>query len=130
MNIAEVSKQLELSPDTLRYYERIGLIPPVKRNKSGIRNYDESDLKWIEFISCMRSAGLPIEVLIEYVTLFQEGNATSEARKNILIEQRDILAAKLVEMQKIVERLNYKIDTYEKTFMDKEKEMLSGKIGN
>ena len=130
MNIAEVSKQLELSPDTLRYYERIGLIPPVKRNKSGIRNYEESDLKWIEFISCMRSAGLPIEVLIEYVTLFQEGNATSEARKNILIEQRDILAAKLVEMQKIVERLNYKIDTYEKTFMDKEKEMLSGKIGN
>ena len=130
MNIAEVSIQLELSPDTLRYYERIGLIPPVKRNKSGIRNYDESDLKWIEFISCMRSAGLPIEVLIEYVTLFQEGNATSEARKNILIEQRDILAAKLVEMQKIVERLNYKIDTYEKTFMDKEKEMLSGKIGN
>lgn len=130
MNIAEVSKQLELSPDTLRYYERIGLIPPVKRNKSGIRNYEESDLKWIEFISCMRSAGLPIEVLIEYVTLFQEGNATSEARKNILIEQRDILAAKLLEMQKIVERLNYKIDTYEKTFMDKEKEMLSGKIGN
>jgi len=62
MTITEVSKKYELSPDTLRYYERIGLLPSVNRNKGGIRDYTEEDCKWIEFIKCMRGAGLPIEV--------------------------------------------------------------------
>ncbi len=81
MTIKEVSKQFNISSDTLRYYEKIGLIPPVKRNKGGIRNYEETDIKWIEFIKCMRSAGLTIEVLIEYVELCMQGNKTIEARK-------------------------------------------------
>ena len=76
MTIAEVSKQYNISADTLRYYERIGLIPPVNRNKNGIRDYTDEDCKWVDFIKCMRSAGLPIEVLIEYVTLFRQGNST------------------------------------------------------
>ena len=130
MNIAEVAKQLNMSADTLRYYERIGLIPPVKRSKSGIRNYEENDIKGIEFVSCMRSAGMPIEVLIEYMTLFQQGSETNEARKNILIEQRDILAARLVELQKVVDRLDYKINTYEQSFLAREEELLGAKNGN
>ena len=72
MTITEVSKKYDLSQDTLRYYERIGLLPAVNRNKSGIRDYTDEDCKWVEFIKCMRGAGLPIEVLIEYVALFQE----------------------------------------------------------
>jgi DNA-binding transcriptional MerR regulator len=86
MNIAEVSEKYSISQDTLRYYERIGLIPPVNRNKSGIRDYTEEDCRWVEFIKCMRGAGLPIEALIEYVTLFQQGDETIEARKELLIE--------------------------------------------
>ena len=85
MTITEVSKKYDLSQDTLRYYERIGLIPAVNRNKSGIRDYTDEDCKWVEFIKCMRGAGLPIEVLIEYVALFQEGESTIQARKEILI---------------------------------------------
>ncbi|MBP1309369.1 DNA-binding transcriptional MerR regulator [Paenibacillus sp. 1182] len=54
MLIAEVSKKFELSQDTLRYYERIGLIPRVNRNKSGIRDYTEEDCRWVEYIKCMR----------------------------------------------------------------------------
>ena len=69
MKIAEVSERYGISSDTLRYYERIGLIPPVNRNESGIRDYNETDVKRVEFIKCMRSAGLPIEVLIEYVSI-------------------------------------------------------------
>ena len=84
MTIAEVSKKFDLSQDTLRYYERIGLIPGVNRNKSGIRDYTEEDCRWVEFIKCMRNAGLPIEVLIEYVTLFQQGDETIEARKELI----------------------------------------------
>ncbi len=80
MKIAEVSVRYGISTDTLRYYERVGLIPLVTRNESGIRDYSELDLKRVEFIKCMRSAGLPVEVLIEYVGLYQQGDRTVEDR--------------------------------------------------
>lgn len=120
MTITEVSKKYDLSQDTLRYYERIGLIPEVNRNKSGIRDYTEEDCRWVEFIKCMRSAGLPIEVLIEYVTLFQQGNETIDARKELLKEQRAQLVQKMEDMKKTLERLDYKIERYEKGIVAKE----------
>ena len=120
MTIAEVSKQYNISADTLRYYERIGLIPPVNRNKNGIRDYTDEDCKWVDFIKCLRSAGLPIEVLIEYVTLFRQGNSTIEARKEILIEQRGILEEKINFMTATLERLNYKIDNYDTIILSAE----------
>lgn len=88
MIIAEVSKKYGLTADTLRYYERIGLLPTVNRNSSGYRDYTQEDCRWVQFIKCMRSAGLSIETLIEYVSLFQQGNATTETRKELLLEQR------------------------------------------
>ena len=123
MMIAEVSNKFDLSQDTLRYYERIGLIPGVNRNKSGIRDYTEEDCRWIEFIKCMRNAGLPIEVLIEYVGLFQQGDATIEARKELLTEQRNQLIARIEDMQKTLERLNYKIERYEQAVIPRENEL-------
>jgi DNA-binding transcriptional MerR regulator len=124
MKISVVSEKYELSADTLRYYERVGLIPPVNRTESGIRDYNELDLRRVDFIKCMRGAGLPIEVLIEYMELVQQGDSTVEARKEILIEQRDLLAARMEEIQKTLDRLNYKIDVYEKALLKKEQEML------
>jgi DNA-binding transcriptional MerR regulator len=121
MRIAEVSEQYDISPDTLRYYERIRLIPPVNRTDSGIRDYNETDVKRVEFIKCMRSAGLPIEVLIEYVRLVQQGDTTIDARKEILKEQRDLLKSKMIEMQKTLDLLDYKINVYENTVLKKEK---------
>jgi MerR family transcriptional regulator, aldehyde-responsive regulator len=122
MKIAEVSGQYAISSDTLRYYERIGLIPTVNRNGSGIRDYKEEDLKRVEFIKCMRSAGLPIETLIEYMGLVQQGDQTIEARKEILKEQRDLLAGRMEEMQKTLELLDYKIRLYENSVLEKEQE--------
>ncbi|NLZ52730.1 MAG: MerR family transcriptional regulator [Thermoanaerobacteraceae bacterium] len=127
MTITEVSEKFGISQDTLRYYERIGLIPPVNRNKSGIRDYTEEDCRWVEFIKCMRGAGLPIEALIEYVTLFQQGDETMEARKELLIEQRNELIARMEDMKKTLERLNYKIARYEQTVFEKEKELKKSK---
>ncbi|WP_053377794.1 MerR family transcriptional regulator [Paenibacillus sp. FJAT-27812] len=122
MTIAEVSEKFEVSQDTLRYYERIGLIPRVNRNKSGIRNYTEEDCKWVDFIICMRQgAGLPVDALIGYVWLFQQGDATLEARKEVLIEQRKQLFTKIEAMQKTLERLDDKIVRYEQTIVKKEK---------
>ncbi len=109
MKISEVSEKYRISQDTLRYYERIGLIQPVKRNEGGIREYGESDGMRVEFIKCMRSAGLPIETLIEYVGLVQQGDSTVETRKAILIEQRELLIARMNEMQKTLDLLDYKI---------------------
>jgi DNA-binding transcriptional MerR regulator len=121
MMIAEVSRKFDISQDTLRYYERIGLIPAVTRNSSGIRDYDEEDCRWIEFVKCMRSAGLPIEALIEYLDLFKQGVGTLEARKTLLIEQRDQLTAKIADMQLTLDRLNFKIQRYEEWTHTKEK---------
>ena len=112
MTIKEASQVTGVSADTLRYYERIGLIPPVPRNESGIRNYDEASIGWINFIKCMRGAGLPIEALIEYVALCKEGDKTEASRKAILIEQRDILQQRIESLQKTLVKLNYKIDNY------------------
>ena len=106
MTIAEVSRQFDITPDTLRYYERIGLIPPVPRTKSGIRDYDQTSCSWIEFIKCMRAAGLQIEALIEYVALFQQGDSTIGARKALLLEER------IATMQQTLKRLNHKIENY------------------
>ena len=124
MKIAEVSEKFGMSVDTLRYYERVGLIPPVHRNEGGIRDYDELDLRRVDFIKCMRGAGLPVEVLIEYMGLVLQGDSTIEARKEILVEQRDLVVAKMEEMQKTLNRLNYKIDLYEKALLKREKEIL------
>ena len=124
MKISEVSEQYDITADTLRYYERVGLIPPVHRSNGGIRDYNELDLRRVDFIKCMRDAGLPIEVLIKYMELVQQGDETTEARKEILVEQRDLLAARIEEMQKTLDRLNYKIDVYEKALLKKEQEML------
>jgi DNA-binding transcriptional MerR regulator len=124
MKIAEVSEQYGLSTDTLRYYERVGLIPAVNRNGSGIRDYNELDLRRVEFIKCMRSAGLPVEVLIDYVALVQEGDKTIEARKEILVEQRKLLVERMNEMQKTLDILNHKIEVYEKAVLKKEKEIV------
>lgn len=113
MTIAEVSRQYDISADTLRYYERIGLIPAVGRSKSGIRDYSENDCGWVEFIKCMRGAGLSIESLVEYVALFQQGDRTAQARKQLLVEQREQLLARMEEMRRTLERLDYKIERYE-----------------
>ena len=120
MTIAEVSKKYELSADTLRYYERIGLVPPVPRNKSAIRDYDTESCQWVELMKCMRSAGVQIEALIEYVALFQQGDETIGARKALLIEQRDQLVERMAEMQRSLDRLNDKIERYDQGLMTKE----------
>ena len=113
MTIKEVSEKYNISQDTLRYYERIGMIPEISRTPGGIRNYQESDLGWVELAICMRSAGLPIEALIEYVKLYQQGDATFAARLQLLQEQRESLEEQKAQLEKAINKLNYKISRYE-----------------
>ena len=120
-----MSERFGTSPDTLRYYERVGLIPPVRR-KSGIRDYDENDVKWIEFILCMRSAGVLIEELVRYVALYRKGSGTADEQKRILIDQRARLLARIEEMTAVAEKLEYKIANYETVLLEKERQLLGG----
>lgn len=122
MTIAEVSKKYDLTPDTLRYYEKIGLILAVPRTKNGIRNYDKETCKRIEFIKCMRNAGVEIEVLIEYITLFEKGKSTVEARKQLLEKQREKLLEKQKRINETINRLNYKIKLYNEIMEGKRKD--------
>lgn len=124
MRISEVSEQCGVTADTLRYYERIGLLPPVNRNNGGIRDYSELDVRRVEFIKCMRRVGLPIEVLIEYFNLVQQGDQTIDARKEILIEQRAQLVTKMAEIQDTIELVDHKLEVYENMLLEKEKEIV------
>ncbi|MDO4398218.1 MAG: MerR family transcriptional regulator [Oscillospiraceae bacterium] len=113
MTIKEVSEKYGISSDTLRYYERVGMIPPVERTEGGIRNYGEDDIKWVELVLCMRSAGLPIEAIIEYVRLSRLGDSTFKARLELLSEQREALISQKEKIDEMLSRLNYKISKYE-----------------
>ncbi|WP_102337907.1 MerR family transcriptional regulator [Collinsella provencensis] len=120
MRIAEVVEQYDISADTLRYYERIGLLRPVKRNASGVRDYGEEDCARISFVKCMRGANVSIEALIEYMQLFDEGDSTLEARKAILIEQRVEAQKRLDKIQAGLDRLDYKIAHYDELIAKRE----------
>lgn len=123
MTISEVSKKYDISTDTLRYYERIGLIPKVGKNRSGNRDFTEVDCNWVEFIKCMRGAGISVESLIDYVKLFQEGDNTIKARKQILVEEYEILSEKIKNLQEVQERLKLKIEFYNKNILECEERL-------
>jgi DNA-binding transcriptional MerR regulator len=124
MLIAEVSKLSSLSADTIRYYERIGLLPRVGRTSGGIRDYSQTDLGWIEFIKCLRSAGVSVDSLASYVRLCMEGDSTSAARKQILVEERRRIFAKISELTAAIERLDYKIDSYDSVIRPAEENLI------
>lgn len=125
LTIKEVSEKYAITIDTLRYYERIGLLPKVQRNNSGYRVYSEYDENWIFYIKSMRDAGMSIETLIEYVTLFQQGIQTIPTRKELLLEQREELAERIASMQEVLDRLDKKIDGYEQRVVKYEKNELN-----
>lgn len=122
MTISEASKEYSITPDTLRYYEKIGLLTNVPRNKNGIRNYDEKSCKRIEFIKCMRNAGVEIDILIQYMNLLEVGKSTVEQRKKLLEEQKEKLLEKQKNITETIERLNYKINIYDEINSGKRKD--------
>ncbi|WYJ88697.1 hypothetical protein A5888_000416 [Enterococcus sp. 9E7_DIV0242] len=123
MNIKEASSLTSVSPDTIRYYERIGLIPPVKRTESGIRTFDEEDLRWIKFSRQMKHAGLSIDALIEYLSLFRDGEKTVPARLSLLEEQQQVLQERINELQEAKDRLTFKIENYQTHTASAEKKL-------
>ena len=123
MTIAEVAKRYSITPDTLRYYERIKLLPKIARTAGGIRRYGEEDCRWVEYIKCMRSAGVSVETLVEYVSLFHQGKETIPARKRLLLEQREQILARIQELNDVLARLDWKLDGYEERMLKYEEKL-------
>ena len=131
MNIREASECCEVTPETIRYYEKIGVIPSIPRNLNGVRQFDDESLRWITFVKQMRTAGLPIQALISYMTLFQQGETTIEQRKELLREQITKTEQKMDEMQTALDRLRFKLENYETHMIPAEERLTSDKsIGN
>ena len=114
MTIKEAAQRTGISIDNLRYYERIGLVPEVPRTESGIRNYDEMSINWIEFAMRFKKAGVSLEAIREYIQLAVQGESTKEARREILLETKVGLEKKMHDIQETLDVINYKVDTYEK----------------
>jgi DNA-binding transcriptional MerR regulator len=112
-SIAEAARRSGLSIDTLRYYERIKLVDPPARDASGRRAYSDEDLSWLEFLTKLRTTGMPIKMMREYASLRRHGTASAGRRKAILVEQRRSVAARIAELRSCMDILDYKITNYE-----------------
>lgn len=119
MNIGEVSKKYNISIDTIRYYEKVGLIGPISKNKSGIRVFNENDLRQVEFIKCLRTADLPIAALAKYMELYKIGDSTIKERRQILLDQKENIEMQLKDLQNAYDRLIYKIELYDNQLLEK-----------
>ena len=113
LTIKQVCQRYGLTQDTLRYYEKIGVIPPVHRSASGIRDYDEHDLGWVENAVCLRNAGVPVESIAEYVKLYQAGDETFAARRDLLSHVLADLTEQRSQLDAAIQKLTYKVSRYE-----------------
>ena len=113
MTIREIAAKTNMSTDTLRYYERIGLLPPVPRNAAGIRNYDEYFVNFINFIKKLKASGTSLEHIIDYIRLAEMGDATIQERKKLLAEARETLLDKINSLQLVAELADYQLRNYE-----------------
>ena len=118
MTIKEVSEKYQLSKDTLRYYEKKGLIGPVPKGKNGQRDYQEENERQIEFVKCMCNVHIPIEALKKYMQLLSKGDQTLKERREILETQLHVIESQLTELQKARQNLEYKIELYDKQLLE------------
>ncbi|MCI8532940.1 MAG: MerR family transcriptional regulator [Lachnospiraceae bacterium] len=113
MTISEVSEKFGITQDTLRYYEKAGIIPRIARTPGGVRDYQPEDLGWIEHVVCLRNAGMPVESLVEYLRLSQQGDDTFSERLELLKEQKENLKMQQRKLQDAMDRLDFKISRYQ-----------------
>lgn len=112
MKIGELARRSGLSAHTIRYYERIGLLPPPDRDSGGQRDYDASILEWISFLNRLRSTGMPIQGMLDYARRRQEGPASEPARLALLEHHRAAVSAHIAALQATLPLLDHKIAGY------------------
>lgn len=111
-SIGQVAEVLGVSVDTLRYYERIGLADPPRRDAAGRRRYDEADLTWLQFLLRMRTTGMPIQLMQRYADLRRQGPGTSAERRQILQQHRADVVARIAALTDCLTVVDHKIANY------------------
>ncbi|NSB13998.1 MerR family transcriptional regulator [Clostridium beijerinckii] len=125
-SMKEVSEKFNITPYTLRYYEREGLFPFVQRDNNGRRIYTDVDLGSIQLVNCMRATGMSIAYIKNYVSLTTKGKDTVDERRNIMLEQKEILKEEIKKYNDLLELVNMKLDYYdEKISRDELKEIIT-----
>jgi DNA-binding transcriptional MerR regulator len=104
-----VAERTNLSPNTLRYYEKEGLLPSVKRTKSGIRHYSDEDLEWLGLICCLKNTGMSIKQIRDFVDLSLQGPETLKVRCEMLVAHKKSVEDHIVEMNRHLEKVTHKI---------------------
>ncbi|TPR24496.1 MerR family transcriptional regulator [Apilactobacillus micheneri] len=112
MQISEVTQKYNISKQTLYYWERIGLLYKIAKDSNGYRNYNEENLKQIEFVSCMRNAGMTINKLQKYMILYNSGEQTFEQRKQLIADQLDEIKYQVLKYKNAQQVLEYKLNHY------------------
>jgi DNA-binding transcriptional MerR regulator len=110
--IAQAAEKVNLTPYTLRYYEKVGLLSAVKRGSNGIRVFQDSDIEWLYIIRCMREAGMSVADLKHYVDLCAEGEKTVPERREIILHRKELLEERLREVNLYLKRINVKLNIY------------------
>lgn len=110
--IKEAANKTNLSIYTLRYYDKEGLLPQLKKTKSGIRKFSDDDICWIQLICCLKNSGMSIERIKEFMTLCLQGTQTCEERKELLKLHKEKIINQIEELNCSLEIINYKIDHY------------------
>ena len=124
MTIKEVAEKTGVSADTLRYYERIGLLPAVPRKPNGIRDYDEFFIDWIAFIQDLKSVGMSLEAILDYISLAKLGEVSRKERKQLLVEVQHILLDKIKVLHTMVEKNNYHLEHYDDVLLPKTNKLM------
>ncbi|WP_059052080.1 MerR family transcriptional regulator [Paenibacillus senegalimassiliensis] len=112
-SISEVAKELKLTPYTLRYYDREGLMPFVERGSSGIRRFKESDISLLKIIECLKSTGMPIKEIKTFIDWCTEGDSTLKQRYDMFLERKATVELQMEELKKSMELIEYKCMYYQ-----------------
>lgn len=129
MTIGELAKKSGVSVDTLRYYERIGVLPRAPRRGSGIRDYGEDFISWLELVGVLKSSGLSLEAIVEYMDLAREGSGTVRERRAIIESSRALLEAKIIALQSAAAEAAYQLKHYEKVLLPKTQRLMAHYAG-
>lgn len=111
--IEKAAEKCGLTPHTLRYYDKEGLLPFVERSDSGVRRFKESDFSWLEMINCLKETGMPIKMIRQFIEWAIVGDETIDERLEFLLEHRRAAQQKMDELQKHMDHLNDKIWYYQ-----------------
>ncbi|OKI05415.1 MerR family transcriptional regulator [Streptomyces sp. CB02923] len=110
--ISEVAEHTGLSAHTLRWYERIGLMPHVDRTHTGQRRFSNRDLDWLDLVTKLRLTGMPVADMVRYAELVREGAHTFPEREQLLTAHREDVRQRIAELRSTLQVLDYKIDVY------------------